>query len=128
MGKLKKFLEAIGEYEEISILPDTTATGEVVKIRVEGNIDETDYEWGYLFLPKGTSIKKHKHTKDRETYVLIIGSLYMNGRRVDVDFCEINGSHQIDKTKETTIIKYSKEKILEKSNITLKNVKNMKKS
>lgn len=52
MGKLKKFLEAIGEYEEISILPDTTATGEVVKIRVEGNIDETDYEWGIYFYQK----------------------------------------------------------------------------
>lgn len=123
MGKLVKFLETIDEYENISILPNTISTGKVLKIRVNGNIDETNYEWGYLILSKGASIKKHKHTKDRETYILIMGSLYMNGERVNADFCEVNGSHQIDKTKEITIIRYQKEKVLEKTNLTVQPIK-----
>ncbi len=128
MGKIKSFIETIGEYEEISILPTTIATGKVLKIRVSGNIEETNYESGYLVLPKGSSIKNHKHIKDREIYTLIMGSLYMNGRLVDVDFCEINGSHQIDKCKELTIIRYQKEKVMEKVKPSYEKCKKMKKT
>lgn len=123
MNEYNDLLEKISEYEEIAILPDTIAIGKVIKIRVCGNIDENEEEYGYLYLPKASGIKEHFHTKDFETYTLVKGVLSIHGKKVSHDLCEIGKSHCIDPVSEDTIIRYHKSKIKKKVIQDTKNIK-----
>lgn len=90
------------------LLPNTIARGEVYKIPFMGDIDTYGYEVGYLYLPKGSSIKLHYHIDNIERYLLICGTLSVNGNNVDHNICTLNKGHNIDEVLEDTIIQYCK--------------------
>lgn len=88
-----------------TILPTNICVGSVYKVDYEGDLKQEGYEKAYLYLPKGTGIKLHKHIKDIERYEVLMGRLSVNGREVDVNDCLIGESHNIDICSEDTIIR-----------------------
>lgn len=87
------------EKEDFSILSKDIATGIVFKIKGFGTLNITGYEHGFLYLKAGSSIKKHKHTKDMEVYNII-----ENGRIIDSRICLLNDFHGIDRVEKDTIV------------------------
>ncbi len=61
---LGEFIFTIIDYEEVSVLPNNIAVGNVLKVRIKGDISKDNEEGGYLYLPKGTKILPHKHIDD----------------------------------------------------------------
>lgn len=92
------------ESKEYKILPDTIADGVVYKVSYQGSLEEDGYEMGFLFLPKGSGIKKHKHIEDIEQYVLVSGNLSVGGEVLNINTCLIGGEHNIDIVLEDTIV------------------------
>lgn len=96
--------------KKITILDSNVATGIVFKINIEGNLEQDNYELGYLYLLPGSSIKNHMHINQIETYTLIQGDLSINDIKYIKDYCHIGESHSIDQVKDNTIIKTYKVK------------------
>ncbi len=108
---LRIFNNDIEEFSKhISILDNTKAEGIVYKIHIEGDLEQDGYESSFLYLPKGSSIKGHEHTKDVERYILVFGDLKVNGNRVVENDCHINESHCVDKVSTDTLIYTYKQK------------------
>lgn len=108
--------------KHISVLDSTKAQGIVYKIHVEGNLEQDGYESAFLYLPKGSSIKNHEHTKDFERYILVFGDLKVNGNRMAENECHINESHCIDTVLTDTLVctykqKQNVKKLLPSTNI-----------
>ncbi len=113
--KLGEFLATIpDDYEEMSMLPKDIAVGDILKIRISGDIRIDNEEWGYLFLPKGTRILPHKHIDDMEKYELQYGKILINGKEANSNICFPGKEHSIDMALENSLIKYSKSKVLTK--------------
>ena len=66
------------------------------------------YEVGYLYLPKSSGIKEHKHTNDIERYKLISGVLRVFNFPSTNNICPLNHVHCIDPVPEDTIIETCK--------------------
>lgn len=91
----------IGNY---ILLNEAISTGKVFKIPFRGNLEEDMFESNFLYIPKGSSIKVHKHTNDVELYRLIKGTLVVDGKEMNINICFIGESHSIDKVSEDTFI------------------------
>lgn len=89
------------DYEKLG---DNISEGNVFKIHFRGNLEEDNFEKGFLFIPKGSSIKKHTHTNDVELYRLITGELSVSGEKMNDNMCFIGESHNIDKVSRDTFI------------------------
>lgn len=94
-----------GDY---TLLPDTLAIGKVYKIHKLGDLNKEGYEVGYLYLPKSSGIKEHKHTNDIERYKLISGVLRVFNFPSTNNICPLNHVHCIDPVPEDTIIETCK--------------------
>lgn len=94
--------------KEYSILPDIIANGPVYKIHKSGDLEKDGYEVSYLYLPKGSSIKEHKHTKDVERYKLIYGYLSVFNFPSKSNVCLLDHVHCIDEVPTDTIIETCK--------------------
>ncbi len=126
--KLGEFLSTIPDYEEMSLLPNNIAVGDVLKVRVSGDIREDNEEWGYLYLPKGTKILPHTHIDDMEKYELIFGKIIINGKEAKYNTCLPGKQHSIDMAVENSLIKYNKTKVLKKDKKINENPKSYKKT
>ena len=122
------FFSTLTDYEEISILRSDIAVGNIIKIRIKGDIKVDTEEEGYLFLQKGTKILPHKHIDDMETYKVIYGKVIINGEEANYNTCSLGEEHSIDKVLENTLIKYHKTKVLIKDKKTSENPKSYKKT
>lgn len=103
---------------EFTVLPETIAIGKVYKISRGDSLKKNGIENGFLFIPKGSGIKEHRHTDDIEFYTLVCGSLSVCGKKQDLNVCLIGDKHNIDVVDEDTIIetkKISKNKIINDS-------------
>lgn len=87
-----------------TILNDSISKGTVFKIPFRGDLEEDNFEIGYLYIPKGSAIKKHVHTNDIEMYRLIDGILSVDGIKQCNNMCFIGESHNIDKVECDTFI------------------------
>lgn len=107
-----------------SLVPETLAINNVYKLSVLGNVNENGYEYGYLYIPKGSGIKVHTHINDIEEYALIEGMLYVSGVSVTSNICLINDSHNIDVCEVDSLIRYTKVR-KDVMNITFENARKM---
>ena len=117
--KIEERLEYIAmelQRRNYKILDDSISQGNVYKISFRGNLDVNMFEHSFLYLPKGSSIKTHKHTEDIELYLLIRGSLSVFGEKVNENMCFLGEEHNIDPVEEDTFIETFKlsKKYLEK--------------
>lgn len=87
-----------------SLLGNTISEGKVFKIPFRGNLEEDMFEKGFLFIPKGSSIKMHKHINDIELYLLIRGDLSVKGQEVSENMCFLGEEHNIDPVSSDTFI------------------------
>ena len=87
------------------VLPDTTASGIVLKIHCEGNLEVDEYENGFLVLTPGSEIKEHTHINDIEKYIVLTGKLSVRNEEMNENLCFIGERHNIDKVYELTVIK-----------------------
>ena len=92
------------EAKRIYVLPETIAIGTVYKIHYFGDLERNGFEIGYLYIPKGSGIKLHKHVADIERYKKIIGELVVNGEKCDINICLIGKSHGIAPVSQDTIV------------------------
>ena len=95
-----------------SILNNSISNGIVYKIHFRGDLNTDYYESGFLFIPKGSGIKKHTHINDIELYRLIDGTLSVLGKTTLDNMCFIGDTHNIDCCNTDTFIetfKVSKE-------------------
>jgi len=86
-------------------LPDTIASGIVLKIHCEGNLEVDGYENGFLVLTPGSEIKEHTHINDIEKYIVLTGKLSVRNEEMNENLCFIGERHNIDKVYELTVIK-----------------------
>lgn len=100
----KNYVEQSIKMKNFQILPSEIATGNVAKITYCGNLEQDGYEYGFLYLPKGSSILEHKHTDNIEMYKIIEGELSVNGKEVSTQICLINCTHNIDPVSCKTIV------------------------
>ena len=107
---IKKFSSIEIIKNNISLVSNKLAINTVYKIKQNGDINTTNHEEGYLYLPKNSGIKEHQHTIDTEAYTLIKGTLKVKGVPMTTNFCDINDYHQIDIVNVDTIIHYEKKK------------------
>ena len=125
--KIKFVRESISN-ENYMILPETIAIGLVYKIVYQGSLSENGYEKGFLFIPRGSGIKEHKHIDDVEQYNLIAGILSVKGEKTNTNNCLLNETHNIDIVTEDTIIetiKISKQLIEQSNNKTKEQIKKL---
>ena len=87
-----------------TVLSDSISIGPVYKIHFRGSLDEDLFEKGFLYIPKGSGIKIHKHVNDIELYRLISGSLSVMGKEDDSNMCFIGEEHNIDVVDRDTFI------------------------
>ena len=79
----------------------------IKKCLLQGNVQNSGYEIGLLYLPVGTGIALHNHTTDGEKYMIIsnntfkiVGDEYFSTENI----CLPGESHGIEPVKEDTII------------------------
>ena len=101
--KLKYIAFALS-HDDYQMLGDNISEGNVFKVHFRGNLEKDNFEKGFLFIPKGSSIKKHTHTNDVELYRLITGELSVFGKKMNDNMCFIGESHNIDKVSRDTFI------------------------
>lgn len=116
--KVRKMLpdDEIELFERLSLLPKDKATGTVIKVLIDGNLDKDGQETALLYMLKGSSIKPHEHTTEtgKEVYVAIAGELKMEGVSLDANICNVGMEHWIDEVEEDTIIGTYKTKEIKK--------------
>lgn len=100
----KKFILE-GNYRKVS---ESLSINDVFIINVHGNLQSIGYEYGYLYLPVGSGIKKHKHINDAEEYFLIQGKLSVLGKDEIINRCMIDEEHSIDVVSEDTLVRFTK--------------------
>lgn len=88
-----------------TVLPDTIATGIVLKIHYEGYLEEEGYEKGFLVLTPNSEIKEHTHINDMEKYTILTGNLSVNNEKTNENICLIGEKHNINRVNELTVIK-----------------------
>lgn len=88
-----------------TVLPDTIATGIVLKIHYEGYLEEEGYEKGFLVLTPNSEIKEHTHINDIEKYTILTGNLSVNNEKTNENICLIGEKHNINRVNELTVIK-----------------------
>lgn len=88
-----------------TVLPDTIATGIVLKIHYEGYLEEEGYEKGFLVLTPNSKIKEHTHINDIEKYTILTGNLSVNNEKTNENICLIGEKHNINRVNELTVIK-----------------------
>ena len=88
-----------------TVLPDTIATGIVLKIHYEGYLEEEGYEKGFLVLTPNSEIKEHTHINDIEKYTILTGNLSVNNEKTNDNICLIGEKHNINRVNELTVIK-----------------------
>ena len=98
------FIREIMKQKEYMVLPETIAIGTVYKIHYFGDLERNGFEIGYLYIPKGSGIKLHKHVADIERYKKIIGELVVNGEKCDINICLIGKSHGLAPVSQDTIV------------------------
>lgn len=103
LDKLKYITMEI-KYGNYTILSDNISNGTVFKIHFRGNLEEDLFEKGFLYIAKGSGIKKHTHTNDIELYRLIDGDLSVGGEEMNYNMCFIGESHNIDIVSQDTFI------------------------
>lgn len=123
---LKKFKELYvkkriknGNYE---LLSNNIAINTVMKIKCFGNLNNDEYEHGFLYLTKGSGIKNHAHTENIEMYRFIYGDEECINNAPEI--CLINNRHQINTVKYDTIIetfKLNKNTVNDINDITILN-------
>lgn len=95
----------------VSDLPKNLTVGNsqdtIKKCLLQGNVQNSGYEIGLLYLPVGTGIALHNHTTDGEKYMIIsnntfkiVGDEYFSTENI----CLPGESHGIEPVKEDTII------------------------
>ena len=109
--------------DRIELLPDSIAKGRVLKITIYDFLqaediqgkgtenDRTGTSTGLLYaLDDDAGIKKHRHTQDMETYVVIQKILKLPAeldeeqRELSPNICPIGSEHGIDKMQKGTLI------------------------
>lgn len=107
MNKIEYVMNALasGNYE---VLPSAITNGIVYKIKYNGNLASEGIERGFLYLPKGSSVKEHGHVKDLEYYKLVSGFMSVKGMPTEANICGFGYSHGIDEVPVDTIVETCK--------------------
>ena len=108
MIEKEKFILNKIQRREYTLLPTSIAIGIVFEIPICGNLEEDGFERSFIYLPKGSSIKKHPHVSEIEKYTLVKGSLKIEGEPVSSDICDLGCSHGIDTVDTDTIVETCK--------------------
>lgn len=95
--------------EKSILLPPTIASIKppVLKMPLQGEIDEDGYENHLLYLPKSAFVKSHEHKRENgvvEFYRRLYGALVCNGFSCDYNYCGLGQTHNIEETREDTLV------------------------
>lgn len=103
LNKFKKlYVKNRIENDKFTILPNELTKGNVIKIKGFGSLNIEGYEHGFLYLPKGSSVKFHEHINEIEMYKLNSGD--KNALNSNCEICLLDTSHGINTVECDTII------------------------
>ena len=87
-----------------SIVPSKISLGLVCNIPGHPSLEKDKFSQSFLFLRADSGIQKHYHYDTIELYNRLYGAMNIDGQPYDINVCDLNNSHSIDRVCSLSII------------------------